>query len=295
MVPDIDTFNNEGGVLRVIEAYHKHSVEFGIKYVGDGEEYDLLASHFGATGGNVDVAHLHGFVWGNNLSVDELSVNRDIAEACRNASEITVPSEWVAMTIKRDMRLSPHIVPHGIDVDDWTYSSKDESGGYVLWNKNRYDAVCNPTAVVKLAEAFPDHLFLTTFAPRNNLPNIKTIGLVNHNVMKPMIQNAGVYLSTVKETFGIGVLEAMASRLPVLGWDIGGNKDLVIHGETGYLARNGDYDDLREGLDYCLKYADILGENAFEAVKKYTWESVMEKVHDVYTSAMQRVGRGALC
>src|SRR5439155_13083402 len=39
------------------------------------------------------------------------------------------------------------------------------------------------------------------------------------------------------ENYGLVVAEAMAAGLPVLAADWGGLRDLVIHGETGFLAR----------------------------------------------------------
>jgi glycosyltransferase involved in cell wall biosynthesis len=50
---------------------------------------------------------------------------------------------------------------------------------------------------------------------------------------------ADVFLSlpdNIQETFGLVVVEAMASGLPVLGSDWDGYRDLVVHGETGFLV-----------------------------------------------------------
>jgi len=50
---------------------------------------------------------------------------------------------------------------------------------------------------------------------------------------------AGVFLSlpdNIQETFGLVVVEAMASGLPVLGSDWDGYRDLIVHGETGFLV-----------------------------------------------------------
>ncbi|KKK77394.1 hypothetical protein LCGC14_2854040, partial [marine sediment metagenome] len=119
-------------------------------------------------------------------------------------------------------------VPHGIEYLDWEHD--EEHRGYVLWNKNRHMDVCSPKAVRELALLRPNILFVSTFAPKDSPQNLKTIGLQPHDKMKTVIQRSMVYLSTTKETFGIGTLEAMAAGIPVLGFAYGGNLDLVEHG-----------------------------------------------------------------
>jgi glycosyltransferase involved in cell wall biosynthesis len=104
--------------------------------------------------------------------------------------------------------------------------------------------------------------------------------------MKSMVKQAMVYLSSTKETFGIGTLEALASGVPVLGFDHGGNRDLVKHGVNGYLARPLDYDDLAEGLRYCMKHRKVLSDNARESVKGFTWGKACEKLAQVYASVL---------
>ena len=47
------------------------------------------------------------------------------------------------------------------------------------------------------------------------------------------------------------LLEAMAAGVPVLAADVPGIRDVVRHGETGWLVR-GDPDGLREGLTHLL-------------------------------------------
>lgn len=50
-------------------------------------------------------------------------------------------------------------------------------------------------------------------------------------------------------------VESLACGTPVVGFDNGGMPDLVRHGETGYLARPGDSDDLAHGLREVLARA----------------------------------------
>lgn len=49
-----------------------------------------------------------------------------------------------------------------------------------------------------------------------------------------------VFQPSEHESFGLVPLEAMASGVPVIGTDSGGVREVVIHGETGYLCDVGD-------------------------------------------------------
>jgi glycosyltransferase involved in cell wall biosynthesis len=184
------------------------------------------------------------------------------------------------------MRINPYVIPHGIDAELWNYQANYPKSGYVLWNKNRNTDVCNPEAVVYLADYYPEVQFKTTYTNAERA-NIETFGSISHRDMKPLVENCTVYLSTVKETFGIGILEAMAAARPVLGWNYGGNCDLVQHGVNGYLAQPNNYDDLANGLDYCLTHAPQLGENSRELVKNFTWPKAVEMVAECYRQAVE--------
>ena len=291
--------NQSNGIARVIEGYFAHLKEFDIELVEpDATTYDLVAAHAGITGSECDVAHLHGLYWtaDYNASDWEWHVNSRVIEACRSAKIITVPSAWVSEPFQRDMRISPVVVPHGIDWQDWQH--KQENRGYVLYAKNRNLDACDNSILDVLLLRFPDVQFVST------LPTQQNSGFINspmwpknfrllpggsktpHDEMKGFIQRAGIYLSVARETFGITVLEAMASGKPVLGWNWGGNTQLVQHGINGYLAKPNDIDDLCEGLNYCLKYAKRLGSNGRELAKQWTWAKACSKVAEVYKLAV---------
>lgn len=55
-------------------------------------------------------------------------------------------------------------------------------------------------------------------------------------------------LPTKADTFSIVALEAMAMALPVIISDVGGIRDIVEDGATGYLLRSGDRSRLRDSL-----------------------------------------------
>jgi N-acetyl-alpha-D-glucosaminyl L-malate synthase BshA len=63
---------------------------------------------------------------------------------------------------------------------------------------------------------------------------------VQDNVI-PLLSAADLFLlPSEKESFGLGALEAMACCVPVIATRTGGLPELVVHGETGYLAAVGD-------------------------------------------------------
>jgi len=290
MYPDPANYHGpESGIKRVVEAYGKYLPNYGIEFVKDYNEYfDLLAAHAGITGKDCDVCHCHGLYWSGDYPSDKWQrrVNKNVVDSIKNAAEVTVPSEWVAETFKREMRFSPHVVPHGIDWQEWEHNYENE--GYALWNKNRAGDVCSPYSMVQLAHEFMNTKFLSTFSTIDAPPNVTVLRMKSHDDMKLLVQKSGVYLSTTKETFGIGVLEAMAAGVPVLGWNTGGNAVLIEHGVNGYLANLNDMDDLKIGFDYCLKHHDVLGANGKELVKKWTWDAACEQVAAIYEKALQR-------
>lgn len=280
------------GVSQVILAYLRHLPELGVEFVPpEAGDYDLIAGHIhqGSDLGGPYVLHNHGLHWTadyGNYGAAQYRLNAMLVEAIRLASQVTVPSAWVAETFQRDMRFTPHVIPHGIDWDDWQHN--EPAGDYVLWNKNRAIGVCDPTPLVRLAQELPKVHFVTTFLPRGVPPpgNANVIGTIPHDQMKVLVQSCAVYLATTKETFGIGILEAMASGVPVLGYAHGGVLDLVQHGVNGYLVQPGDTDGLAEGLAYCLNHRATLGANGREMARAWTWRVACEKVYEVYRLAM---------
>lgn len=304
MLPHLSELGNQvGGIAQVIKGYFAHLHEFDVELVApDATSYDVLAVHAGLTGADCTCAHIHGAYFSADYNADEWEwrVNSRVIAACRNAKVITVPSEYVAETFRRDMRLNPHIIPHGIDWAEWQHNEENE--GFVLWNKTRRFDVCDNSILDVLMRRFPKVPFVSTLPtptldklPFNQWPSnfkiLENAGKTPHDEMKGYVQRAGVYLSVARETFGLGTLESLSSGVPVLGWNWGGNSFLVEHGVSGYLARPGDVDDLCEGLNYCLQHRKVLGANGRELSKTWTWQAACSLVASVYELALKQDDR----
>ncbi|MFA5424965.1 MAG: hypothetical protein WC374_14010, partial [Phycisphaerae bacterium] len=143
--PTLAQVTPDNGIGQVVIAQHKYLPERGFEIV-PAASADLIVCH--ATKGalpRVDVLHSHGLHWDDVPHAPygrmHLRVNREIALAAREAYAVTVPAEWVAEPFLRDMRITPTVIGHGIDIEDW---QAGENKGYILWNKNRRDDVCDP-------------------------------------------------------------------------------------------------------------------------------------------------------
>lgn len=278
----------DGGIRRVTEAQIKYLPEYGIELVDKAEDADVVNVHATEVVDHPNVVlSCHGLYWTEDDWGDikwVKNANNLLIEGFRTAQHVTAPSRWVANVLQRGMLVNPTVIGHGINVSEWKPA---QSRGYILYNKNREDPSCRSEAVNVLAERFPREKFVSTFGRATE--NVNVIGRVPYKMMKDYVQQSSVYLSFARETFGTGMLEALASGVPVLSWDYGGASEIITHKEHGYLARPGDYDDLQAGLEYCLRYRNDLGSNGRQLVMdQYQWKDVIARYVSVYQQVYER-------
>lgn len=112
-------------------------------------------------------------------------------------------------------------------------------------------------------------------------------GYVPHEEVSQYFRGADVFaMSSRHESFGMVLLEAMASGTPPVAPRIDHIPEIITDKESGLLYEQGNSTDLVDKLlavleepDYCTR----LGINARrEAINQYTWEQQVDKLHTVY-------------
>lgn len=297
ILPGFDNADKgDGGIRRVVEAQKRYLPKYGYEILSSkgldprivAEHADLVALHGGAWL-DVDrpkVNHCHGLYWQEyEWPVWAHEMNKEVVASIRQCEASTSPSNWVSRILARGMMIDSKVLYHGIEPKEWKAGNKS---GYALWNKTRPDPICDVEPIGVLARMAPDVPFISTYAPTQAVANITTTGKLSYDRAKGYIQDASVYLCNTRETFGIGTLEAMASETPILGWNWGGQREIVEHKVTGWLARPGDYESLHEGLVYCLLHRERLGRAARAHVLKYfTWANAIKAYAGLYDNVLR--------
>lgn len=92
-------------------------------------------------------------------------------------------------------------------------------------------------------------------------------------------------LTSRREGLPRAVMEAMAAGKPVVATDVRGSRDLVRHGENGFLVPPDDPGVLARYLVRLLKDSTLareMGERGREMVKPYALENVLREMAEVY-------------
>jgi len=276
----------DGGIRRVVEGQLKHLPKFGIELVDKAEEADVIACHAVVPPSYVKlyphkafVALIHGLYWEEYEWQNwALKANADVMENIRISDAVIACSEWVANNVRRHTSRPTYVINHGIDIDEWQLTKEPKD--YVLWNKTRPDPVCDPEPMNQVAELLPTTKFISTFG--KEAKNVMLTGRLEFSKAKTLIQNAGVYLCTTRETFGVGTLEALACGVPVVGFDFGGQKEFIEQNIDGWLVTPGDIEDLARGINWALQNREHLSLACRKKAAKFTWEKAAQQYADVF-------------
>jgi len=144
-----------------------------------------------------------------------------------------------------------------------------------------------PEAKLVIIGKGPKEEELRSLQIKLGIPHVFFLGVVENAIMPNIYAGADVVvLPSIREPFGNVVLEAMASGKPVIGSYVGGMKDTIIHGVTGYHIQPMNS---RQICKFLLKVLcnkslrEQLGENSRKrAISNYDEEFLIKKIEKIY-------------
>ena len=98
-------------------------------------------------------------------------------------------------------------------------------------------------------------------------------------------------LSSSSEGFSNAILEYMAAGCPVVSTDVGGAREAVVHGETGYLVPPGDHEGMASHISSLLltpEQARAMGERGRRLVRdKFSSQKQLQNVESLYNELLK--------
>jgi phosphatidylinositol alpha-mannosyltransferase len=199
------------------------------------------------------------------------------------------------------------IVPNGVDVSRFADASPAAlpAGRHLLFVgrlEERKGFAIAVRAFAQLAARYPDLRLLVigdgterdaveTLSPATR-SRVEMLGRVDDDRLASYLKAADVYIgpATGGESFGIVLAEAMAAGLPIVASDIPGYRDVARDGREAVLVTPGDPAALVTGVARVLDepaLAGSLGDNGKERARIYDWDTVTQKIVDLYREALR--------
>jgi glycosyltransferase involved in cell wall biosynthesis len=121
--------------------------------------------------------------------------------------------------------------------------------------------------------------------------NVKLIGSVPRALMPKLMRAASLYVNTsLCDGMSPSMLEAFASGVPIVSFDVGGANDIIDDGVNGFLVSPKDYKTLAAKIIYLLENPDLLRNFSANARKKaeerFDANKRICRIIDVYRKTM---------
>jgi len=132
------------------------------------------------------------------------------------------------------------------------------------------------------------------YVATRRLPGVEFLGRVSDDEKTQLFRTTDVYVSpaTGRESFGIVLLEAMASGAPIVASDIHGYKGVVRRGREGLLVPPHDPKQLAASIGRLLRDQDLAAEMSAAGLlraEEFSWPRVTAKVDEYYGFVIRRL------
>ncbi len=272
---------------------------------------DILHAHYASSYGLLGaMTGFHPYfisVWGSDVL---LFPNNPVSKAIlrynfRKADKIIVSSKTLDTAVRRYTRKSPHIIPFGIDTD--LFSRKERmcgdtmNIGTVKTLRHVYGIDLLIRAFAQVVQKLPTQKISLTIVgdgpEKENLIQLaESLGVLNKiHFMAPVSQtelvevlhtfDIAVFLSR-SESFGVAVLEASSTGLPVVVSKTGGLTEVVDDGITGFHVQPGNIDAATEKIVQLLQDESLrqrMGKAGRDKViRKYKLQDTLISICQLY-------------
>lgn len=116
------------------------------------------------------------------------------------------------------------------------------------------------------------------------------LGSVKTSLLREALGCCDVFVNpSVYESFGISLLEAMASGKPTVATNVGGIPYIVRNGKTGIIVKHGDPESLAKAIKELLGSSELrkqMGEKGLQLAKSYDWKEIVLHIEQLYEKVL---------
>ena len=223
-----------------------------------------------------------------------------------NSDEIIVLNKFMEDYLKNESYTDKiKMVPNGIDPTDFSNKGDDKFilyAGRFDWNK-RVDVLIKAFSMLDenykkdfklkiVGQGYNEKYLKNLVKSRNIVKRVEFVPWIERSKLINFMSRCSLFvLPSLFETFGIVVIEAMASGKPVIASDTPGPQDVITHGYNGFLFEKGSVEELKNYLELCLSNEDLrkkVGMNARKTIEeKYTFEKVADRYIDLFKELVE--------
>jgi len=120
--------------------------------------------------------------------------------------------------------------------------------------------------------------------------NIHYLGYQTHENSIKLIRGSDILIQpSLHEGISTTILEAMACKIPIIASNVGGNKELILDNQNGFLINPESADETIKKIIMILEdelLAKKFGEKSFELIQNYEWSKIGEKYLKLYQSLL---------
>ncbi len=277
---------------------------------------DILHAHYATSYGYLGArSNFHPFVitvWGSDvLDFPKTFLNRGfLRRNLAKADAVTAASRHLAEATDRYLPegMKTVLSPFGIDMETFRPAEKNQKQSVTVGIVKSLEPVYGHEYLLRaFAKASADSdtrlLIVGGGSLRTSLEKlakdlriiskVEFAGPVPHREVPTYFNKIDILVNpSLRESFGVSVLETSACERPVIVSNIGGLPEVVQDGVTGFLVPPRDVEALAEKLQLLIKDAGLrqrMGKAGREFVKKnYDWNENAKIMEELYDSLVKK-------
>jgi glycosyltransferase involved in cell wall biosynthesis len=227
---------------------------------------------------------------------------------------IAAPSNWIADCARKSKVFKDNkivVTYTGVDIKKFTPIDKNIARNILKLESNKKIILMGAVnfngdprkgfreavdAVNKISSDLSGNIYLVNFGDSSFSSELKIrgecFGVVHDEITLALLYSAAdIFLAPYKEeNLANTVLESLSCGLPIVAFDIGGNKDLIKHRFNGYLAKPFDTSDMANGIEWLLEKENnrIASKNAIEIIENnFQNELILKKYISIFNDLVE--------